>query len=57
MKYDNIIWISNLSIISVPDEGSTRNVPDEGSTRNVPDEGYTRIVPDEGYTSSGTFLV
>jgi hypothetical protein len=27
-------------IVSVPDEGYTRNVPDEGYTRNVPDEGY-----------------
>ena len=35
-------------IVSVPDEGYTRNVPDEGYS-NVPDEGYTRNVPDEGY--------
>ena len=31
-----IIWLSNLSILSVPDEGYY-----------VPDEGY--YVPDEGY--------
>jgi hypothetical protein len=27
-------------IMSVPDEGYSRNVPDEGYSRNVPDEGY-----------------
>ena len=32
----------NLSILSVPDEGYSRNVPDEGYSRNVPDEGYSR---------------
>jgi len=29
-------------ILSVPDEGYSRNVPDEGYSRNVPDEGYSR---------------
>ena len=38
-----IIWLSNLPIMSVPDEGYY--VPDEGYY--VPDEGY--YVPDEGY--------
>ena len=43
-------WISNLSILSVPDEGyyvpdGGYYVPDEGYY--VPDEGY--YVPDEGY--------
>ena len=37
-------------ILSVPDEGYSRNVPDEGYSRNVPDEGYSRNVPDEGYS-------
>jgi len=31
-----------MSILSVPDEGYSRNVPDEGYSRNVPDEGYSR---------------
>ena len=35
---------------NVPDEGYSRNVPDEGYSRNVPDEGYSRNVPDEGYS-------
>ena len=42
-----IIVFSSLSILSVPDEGYSRNVPDEGYSRNVPDEGYSRNVPDE----------
>jgi annexin A7/11 len=37
------IWLSNISILNVPDEGYY--VPDEGYY--VPDEGY--YVPDEGY--------
>jgi hypothetical protein len=44
-----IIWLSNLSILSVPDEGYYSNVPDEGYYSNVPDEGYYSNVPDEGY--------
>jgi hypothetical protein len=39
-----LIWLSNLSIVSVPDEGYY--VPDEGYY--VPDQGY--YVPDEGYS-------
>jgi hypothetical protein len=38
-----IIWVSNFSILKVPDEGYY--VPYEGYY--VPDEGY--YVPDEGY--------
>jgi hypothetical protein len=45
-----IIWLSNLSILSVPNEGYY--VPDEGyyvpyEGYYVPDEGY--YVPDDGY--------
>ena len=32
-------------ILSVPDEGYSRNVPDEGYSRNVPDEGYSKNAP------------
>ena len=39
-------------ILSVPDEGFSRNVPNEGYSRNVPDEGYSRHVPGEGYSSN-----
>ena len=42
--------VFSLSILSVPDEGHSRNVPDEGHSRNVPDEGHSRNVPDEGYS-------
>jgi len=31
--------IIQILILSVPDEGYSRNVPDEGYSRNVPDEG------------------
>jgi hypothetical protein len=31
-------------ILSVPDEGYSRNVHDESYSRNVPDEGYSRNV-------------
>ena len=41
LQNTEIIWFSNLSILSVPDEGYSRNVPDEGYSRNVPDEGYS----------------
>jgi hypothetical protein len=46
-----IIWLSNIYILSVPDEGYY--VPDEGYY--VPDEGYYvhdegYYVPDEGYS-------
>ena len=44
--------LSNLSMLSVPDEGYSSNVPDEGYSSNVPDEGYSRNVPDEGYSSN-----
>ena len=40
--------LSNLSILSVPDEGYY--VPDEGYY--VPDEGY--YVPDEGYSRNAS---
>ena len=36
------IWLSILQILSVPDEGNSRNVPDEGNSRNIPDEGNSR---------------
>ena len=39
-----------FGLLSIPDEGYSRNVPDEGYSRNVPDEGYSRNVPDEGYS-------
>jgi hypothetical protein len=45
-----IIWLSNLSILSVTHEGYSRNVTDEGYSRNVTDEGYSRNVTDEGYS-------
>jgi hypothetical protein len=40
-----IFWLSNLSILSVPDEGYSRlSVPDEGYSRlSVSDEGYSRL--------------
>ena len=50
LKGFKIIWLSKL--LSVPDEGYSRNVPDEGYSRNVPGEGYSRNVPDEGYSSN-----
>ena len=31
-----------FGLLTVPDEGYSRNVPDEGYSRNVPDEGYPR---------------
>jgi len=37
-----IIWLSNLLILSVRDEGYSRNVRDEDYSRNVRDEGYSR---------------
>ena len=37
-----IISLSNLSILSIPDEGYSSNVPDEGYSSNVPDEGHSR---------------
>ena len=41
-----IIWLSNISVLSVPNEGYNRNlsVPNEGHNRNlsVPNEGYNR---------------
>jgi hypothetical protein len=43
-RHLDIVWISNLLILSEPDEGYSRNVPDEGYSRNVPDEGYSRNV-------------
>ena len=48
-----IIWLSNISILNVPDEGYY--VPDEGyylpdEGYYVPDEGY--YVPDEGYSTT-----
>ena len=42
------IWLSILQILSVPDEGNSRNVPDEGNSRNIPDGGNSRNIPDEG---------
>jgi hypothetical protein len=56
-KHFKIIWLSNLSILSVPDEGYSRNVPDEGYSRNVPDEGYSRNVPDEGYSRNAPWAL
>jgi len=47
-------FIGYISILSVPDEGYSRNVPDEGYPRNVPDEGYSRNVPDEGYSRNAS---
>ena len=37
-------------ILSVPDEGYSRNVSDEGYSER-PDEGYSRNVLDEGYSN------
>ena len=34
-KHFEIICLSNLSILSVPDEGYSSNVPDEGYSKNV----------------------
>jgi S-adenosylmethionine hydrolase len=45
----NIIRLSILVILIVPDEGYYLIVPDEGYYLIVPDEGYYLIVPDEGY--------
>jgi hypothetical protein len=62
-----IIWLSNLSTLSVPDEGYsnllTLSVPDEGYsnllTLSVPDEGYSNLltlsVSDEGYSRNAEF--
>jgi len=33
--YFSIISLSTLAILSVPDEGYSRNVPDEGYSRNA----------------------
>ena len=46
--------LSNISMLSVPDEGYSRNVPDEGYSSNVPDEGYSSNVPDEGYSRNAS---
>jgi len=37
-----LIWLSTISILSVPDEGYSSNVPDEDYSSNVPDEGSSR---------------
>jgi hypothetical protein len=42
------MWLSNLLLMSVPDEGYSSNVPDEG---------YSSNVPDEGYSSNGRYLI
>jgi len=34
-KHSQVIWLSKFSILSVPDEGYSRNVPDEGYSRNA----------------------
>jgi hypothetical protein len=47
-----MIWLSNLLIMSVPDEGYS-SVPDEGYS-SVPDEGYSSV-PDEGYTRNVSY--
>ena len=47
-----VIWLSNILILRVPDEGYSSNVPDEGYSSNVPDEGYSSNVPDEDYSSN-----
>ena len=44
------MWLSNLLLMSVPDEGYSRNVPDEGYY--VSDEGY--YVSDEGYSRNAS---
>ena len=38
--------LSNVPILSVSDEGYSRNVSDEDYSRNVPDEGYSRNASD-----------
>ena len=49
-----IISLSNLSILSIPDEGYSSNVPDEGYSSNVPDEGYSSNVPNEGHSRNAS---
>jgi len=54
--YFSIISLSTLAILSVPDEGYSRNVPDEGYYRNVPDEGYSRNASCTLYSLSTFYL-
>jgi hypothetical protein len=42
--------LSNISILSLPDDGYYSNLPDDGYYSNVPDDRYYSNVPDDGYS-------